>query len=60
MAFSDLTSNYRKRLELHKRNGEKSSMSIHQVARIMDGIRANERKDYNSEDVLTNFRVCLN
>ena len=60
MAFSDLTSNYRKRLELHKKNGEKSSLTIHQVARIMDGLRAKERNEYNAEDVLTNFKICLN
>ncbi|MEZ4938636.1 MAG: hypothetical protein R2799_13680 [Crocinitomicaceae bacterium] len=60
MAFKDLNSDYRKRLELHKKNGEKSGLSIHQVARIMDGIRAQERNEYPDNDVLINYRVCLN
>jgi hypothetical protein len=60
MAFSNLNTNYKQRLELHKQNGDKSSLSIHQVARIMDGIRSKERNENNTEDVLLNFKVCLN
>lgn len=60
MAFSNLNTDFRKKLELHKKNGNKSNLSIHQVARIMDGIRVQERNDFAHTDVLVNYRVCLN
>ena len=60
MAFSDFRTDYKKRLELHKQKGAKSNLSVHQIARIMDGIKIGEREDFSTEDVLLNLKVCLN
>lgn len=60
MAFSNLNTDFHKRLEQHKKNGSKSNLSIHQVARLMDGIKVQERNEYSEQDVLLNYRICLN
>lgn len=60
MAFSDFNTDYRKRLEQHKQKGAKSSLSIHQVARIMDKVNSKQRITSEKENILVNLRVCLN
>lgn len=60
MAFTNLNTDFRKRLEHHRKSGDRSNLSVYQVARIMDGIKVQERNNYSEQDVLINYRVCLN